>query len=109
MTIARNIKIVFFLLMFPFCCAIAQEEYTWELGGAIGGSFYMGDANSSTPFKNTGIAGGFIARYLLNPHMAIKGNLTAGRISGEREISRMYIQMKNTPLSTDDIRFRSAI
>ena len=39
MTIARNIKIVFFLLMFPFCCAIAQEEYTWELGGAIGGSF----------------------------------------------------------------------
>ena len=56
MTIARNIKIVFFLLMFPFCCAIAQEEYTWELGGAIGGSFYMGDANSSTLFKNTGIA-----------------------------------------------------
>ena len=54
MTIARNIKIVFFLLMFPFCCAIAQEEYTWELGGAIGGSFYMGDANSSTLFKNSG-------------------------------------------------------
>ena len=46
MTIARNIKIVFFLLMFPFCCAIAQEEYTWELGGAIGGSFYMGDAKA---------------------------------------------------------------
>ena len=42
MTIARNIKIVFFLLMFPFCCAIAQEEYTWELGGAIGGSFLYG-------------------------------------------------------------------
>ena len=91
MTIARNIKIVFFLLMFPFCCAIAQEEYTWELGGAIGGSFYMGDANSSTPFKNTGIAGGFIARYLLNPHMAIKGNLTAGRISGDtRDFKNVY-------------------
>ena len=83
MTITRNIKIVFCLLMFPFCCAMAQEEYTWEMGGVIGGSFYMGDANSSTPFKDTGIAGGFIARYLLNPHMAIKGNLTAGRISGD--------------------------
>ena len=55
MTITRNIKIVFCLLMFPFCCAMAQEEYTWEMGGVIGGSFYMGDANSSTPFKDTGI------------------------------------------------------
>ena len=41
MTITRNIKIVFCLLMFPFCCAMAQEEYTWEMGGVIGGSFYM--------------------------------------------------------------------
>lgn len=39
MTITRNIKIVFCLLMFPFCCAMAQEEYTWEMGGVIGGSF----------------------------------------------------------------------
>ena len=46
MTITRNIKIVFCLLMFPFCCAMAQEEYTWEMGGVIGGSFYMGDANN---------------------------------------------------------------
>lgn len=91
MTIIRNIKIVFCLLMFPFCCAMAQEEYTWEMGGAIGGSFYMGDANSSIPFKDTGIAGGFIARYLLNPHMAIKGNLTAGRISGDtRDFKNVY-------------------
>ena len=35
MTIARNIKIVFFLLMFPFCCATAQEEYTWEMRIAV--------------------------------------------------------------------------
>lgn len=46
MAITRNIKIVFCLLMFPFCYVTAQEEYTWELGGAIGGSFYMGDANN---------------------------------------------------------------
>ena len=58
MTITRNIKIVFCLLMFPFCCAMAQEEYTWEMGGVIGGSFYMGDANSSTPFKAAEIARG---------------------------------------------------
>lgn len=53
------------------------------MGGSLGGSFYMGDVNSSKPFKDTGLAGGFVARYLLNPHMAIKGNLTVGRISGD--------------------------
>ena len=42
--------------MCPFCCAMAQEEYTWEMGGVIGGRVYMGDANNGTPFKDTGIA-----------------------------------------------------
>lgn len=59
-----------------------EDEYRMEIGGALGGSFYMGDANHSAPFKNTNIAGGAVARYILNPRMAIKGNLTAGRISG---------------------------
>lgn len=59
-----------------------NEEYTMELGAALGGSFYMGDANYSRLFKNTGFAGGLIARYLLNPRMAIKGNLLAGQIAG---------------------------
>lgn len=71
------------------CCAqvaVAQnEEYLMELGGALGGSFYMGDANSSKLYKNTGLAGGVIARYILNPRMAIKGNLIAGKISGNTE------------------------
>lgn len=71
-------------LMAPATNIFAQDEtYRMELGGAIGGSFYMGDANYSTPFKNTGVAGGVMARWLLNPRMAIKGNLMAGRISGD--------------------------
>ncbi|NDW12593.1 hypothetical protein D0T50_06775 [Bacteroides sp. 214] len=61
----------------------AQEDvYRMELGVAVGGSFYMGDANYSTPFKNMGVAGGVMARYLLNLRMALKGNLIAGKISG---------------------------
>lgn len=71
------------LLSLPFLGLHAQEEYRMELGGALGGSAYMGDANSSAPFKNMGIAGGFMARYILNPRMAIKGNLIAGRIAGD--------------------------
>ena len=66
-------------LLLPLCQLSAQEEYTWEMGAAAGGSFYMGDANYSRLFKDTGPAGGFIARYLLNPHAAIKSSLTVGR------------------------------
>lgn len=61
----------------------AQEEYRWELGGALGGAFYLGDANHTALFKHTGVAGGLIARRILNPRMAIKGSLTAGRIAGD--------------------------
>ena len=34
--------------------AQSGEEYRLELGGALGGSFYMGDANYTTPFKHIG-------------------------------------------------------
>lgn len=80
----RIIKIVFYicLCILPIGHTAAQEEYTWELGGVVGGSFYMGDANTNKPFKDTGITAGVIARYLLNPHMAIKSNLIVGRIFG---------------------------
>ena len=63
--------------------AQTSEEYKLELGGALGGSFYMGDANYTTPFKHIGVSGGVVARYILNQRMAIKGDLIAGRISGD--------------------------
>ena len=38
--------------------ATAQElEYKMELGGALGGTFYIGDANAAL-FNNMGLAGG---------------------------------------------------
>jgi hypothetical protein len=89
----RNITLGICLICATLTTAAAQEEYTWEMGAALGGSYYMGDANSTTPFKHTGLAGGFIARYLLNPHMAIKGNLVAGHISGDtRDFANAYPQ-----------------
>lgn len=79
------------LALAPSLVHAQDEEYTWELGASVGGSFYMGDANFSKPFKDTGAAGGLMARRLLNPHMAIKANLTAGRISGDtRDFDNAY-------------------
>ncbi len=61
----------------------AQElEYKMELGGMAGGSFYMGDANYSSLYKNTGIAAGVMGRYNINPRQALKFNIACGKISG---------------------------
>lgn len=56
----RTLILCILLLSLPLAGLYAQdeEEYKMELGGGLGGSFYMGDANYTTPFKNIGIAGG---------------------------------------------------
>ena len=74
------------LLLLPACVVSAQElEYNMELGGMVGGCFYMGDANYTTPFKDVAMAGGILARYNINPRMAVKGDLAMGRIKGSTE------------------------
>lgn len=74
------------LLLGMVCVVSAQElEYNMELGGMAGGSFYMGDANYTTPMKNLALAGGVLARYNINPRMAVKGDLAVGRIKGTTE------------------------
>lgn len=73
------------LLILMLCCSLkgmTQDEiYRMELGGGVGGSFYLGDANSK-PFAHLGAMGSVVARYIFNPRMAIKGNLAIGHISG---------------------------
>lgn len=71
------------LLLLPTCVVSAQElEYNMELGGMAGGSFYMGDANYTMSPKDVAMMGGVLARYNINPRMAIKGDLAVGRIKG---------------------------
>jgi len=87
MTFINKTLIIFVLLIFSILKISAQDdlEYKMELGGMLGGSFYMGDANYSTPFKNMGFTGGAVARYIFNPRMSVKGNFVFGRISGNTE------------------------
>ncbi len=79
-------KLLVMVFCFCFCCpwgGKAQDElYRMELGGGLGGAFYIGDANSK-PFANLGPMGSIVARYIFNPRMAIKGNLAVGHISGD--------------------------
>ena len=74
------------LLLMPVYVVSAQElEYNMELGGMAGGCFYMGDANYTTPLKNMALVGGLLARYNINPRMAVKGDLAIGHIKGSTE------------------------
>ena len=70
------------LLLASVCGASAQElEYNLELGGMAGGTFYMGDANRAL-FGSASMGGGVLARYNINPRMAVKGNFAMSRIKG---------------------------
>ncbi len=72
--------------------ADAQElEYKYEIGGMLGTSFYLGDTNTNSLYKNNGLAGGAMMRYNINPRMSLKFNLTANKISGGTEGASTYI------------------
>jgi hypothetical protein len=89
----RVLKFLLFvgLLAAPAALCAQDLEYKMELGGALGGSFYLGDANYSGLFKDLCAMGGVVARYNLNPRMAVKGNLVAAGISGTTKGSEYHI------------------
>lgn len=71
------------LLLSSACAVSAQElEYNLELGGMVGGCLYVGDANTAASRSSVSMAGGLLARYNINPRMAVKGNLAIGRVKG---------------------------
>ena len=72
----KKVLVILFLLWlgFPWEGKAQDDVYRMELGGGVGGCFYLGDANSK-PFAHLGAMGSVVARYIFNPRMAIKGNL----------------------------------
>ncbi|MDR1343848.1 MAG: DUF6089 family protein [Tannerellaceae bacterium] len=61
---------------------LKAQEYKFEIGGAGGGAFYMGDANKNTLFKKMNPALGGVFRYNANLRWAVKANLMWGQVSG---------------------------
>jgi hypothetical protein len=67
------------LLIFCVFCLIsvqlsAQDEYRAEIGGNVGGSYYLGDANSQL-FKNMQLAYSGFLRYSFDTRLAFKAEL----------------------------------
>ncbi|MDR1344348.1 MAG: porin family protein [Tannerellaceae bacterium] len=65
---------------------LRAQEYKFEIGGAAGGSFYMGDVNKNAPFRELNHAFGGIFRYNANLRWAIKANLMWGQVSGATSV-----------------------
>ena len=74
------ITIVIFSLYYE---RIWGQEYKFEIGGAAGTSFYMGDANKSALFHNIKPALGAVFRNNINFRWAVKSNLYWGKVSGD--------------------------
>ena len=75
--------ILAFMLFWALSCTMLfSQEYKYEVGGAVGISAYMGDANKTRPFLHPRIAGGALFRYNLDFQWAIKATLAGGSVSG---------------------------
>ena len=62
--------------------AKAQEDYRFDIGGGIGMTGYLGDANTANLWQHPGVDGTLLFRYLHNPRFAFKSNLYVGTLSG---------------------------
>lgn len=82
----KKVSVLILLLIFPAMLQ-AQEEYMMELGVDGGGSFYMGDANTTLFYRNTESAFGVLWRYNFNTRYSLKVDATRAKVSGDTRTS----------------------
>lgn len=58
------------------------DSYRFDLGGSLGMSGYLGDANESNMFKHPGFAANIQGRYLIDPRWAVRAQFGVQSISG---------------------------
>ena len=77
------------------------KAQTWELGGGIGGSGYMGDLNTDNPVKLSGIAlSGYVQRNF-NGYLSVKLNYTYGKIgAADSTSSNAQFRQRNLSFTT---------
>lgn len=60
----------------------AQEDYRFDIGGGVGMTGYLGDANTANLWQNPGWDIELLFRYIPNPRWGIKTNFYVGSLSG---------------------------
>lgn len=75
--------------------SIIAQEYKYEIGGALGSTFYMGDANRTKLFLHTKPSIALLHRYNLNLNWAVKYNFLFGKVSGNTQDSQNIFPNRN--------------
>lgn len=74
--------IVLIIILGATLSARAQEDYRFDIGGGIGMSGYIGDANPVNPLRNPGFDAEILFRYIMNPRFNFKTNFYGGILRG---------------------------
>ncbi|WP_108820978.1 DUF6089 family protein [Dysgonomonas sp. Marseille-P4361] len=78
----------------------AQDNYKYEIGGMLGTSFYMGDANKTKLYQDPGLSVGAVFRYNVDLRWAVKSNFVIGKVSGDtRNSGNKFPLDQNTSFS----------
>lgn len=83
-----SIHIIFLCLCAFYSLNINAQEYKYEIGGALGTSFYMGDANRTKAYMNAKPTLGVMHRYNISLNWALKSNIILGGVSGDTRDSK---------------------
>ena len=79
-------RIFYLVFLLVGCCWVGNaQEYKYEIGGMVGGSYYMGDLNKNAFFKGLNPSLGVVFRYTPNFRWAVKTDLLWGRVSGSTD------------------------
>ncbi|MCM1152981.1 MAG: DUF6089 family protein [Muribaculum sp.] len=80
--------------------ASAQEDYRFDIGGGIGMTGYLGDANSANLLKNPKWDIELLFRYIMNPRFNFKTNFYVGALGGDSSQMTNVFPGENYKFST---------
>ncbi|MDE6288981.1 MAG: outer membrane beta-barrel protein [Muribaculaceae bacterium] len=84
----RRPLIMIILALTAACCGqrvaaqAAVAPYKFDLGANLGMSGYIGDANSTNPFRHAGFTGDIAGRYIIDTRWALRASLMMAGLSG---------------------------
>ncbi len=96
----RRLSILIIVFTFVAVDLNAQDdnEYKMEIGGGIGLVSYEGDFNGNIT-KDAQPMASIIARRIINPRMALKMNVTFGKLKGSsKDVDTYYADYKDNPI-----------
>lgn len=79
----------------------AQEDYRFDIGGGVGMTGYLGDANTSNLLKYPSWNVEAMLRYIINPRLALKTNFYVGSLKGNSaDMTNVFPDNKTFKFST---------